>query len=238
MNYRQSAYQLLQGAGIEIGALNQAATLPPQLSVAYCDVISREDAKRLFPEADSTHLVEVTHLVNLDASGLQQFAADTVDFVVLSHVIEHVANPIAVIGELFRVCKPGGHVVIAAPDKDYTFDKPRALSPFAHLLEEYQQQVTTVTDAHYIDFLRAVHPEVFSRPPEQFERDLAGVRARREHAHVWDSAAFAAFMREVLSLLNISAIPEVELLGSQTGHEYFAVWRKQAAKYAESRQAL
>lgn len=225
-NYRDSAYRLLQGAGIEIGALNQPAALPPELSVSYCDVISREEAKRLFPETDSSRLVEVHHLIDLDNSGLQLFESNSMDFVILSHVIEHVANPIAVLDELFRVCKPAGHVVIAAPDKDYTFDKPRQLTPFTHLLEEYQQQVTTVSDAHYLDFLKAVHPEVFSRPAEQFARDLAGVKARREHAHVWNSASFASFMREALGLLKIMATAEVELLGTQTGHEYFALWRK------------
>ena len=71
--YRHSAYRLLQGEGIEIGALNQPAALPKKLSVSYCDVISREEAKRLFPETDSSKLVEVTHLVNLDNSRLMKF---------------------------------------------------------------------------------------------------------------------------------------------------------------------
>ena len=225
-NYRDFAYRLLHGTGIEIGALNQPAPLPKELSVSYCDVISQEEAKRLFPETDSNNLVTVNHLIDLDNSGLRQFKSNSLDFVILSHVIEHVANPIAVLDELFRVCKPTGHVVLAVPDKDYTFDKPRQLTPFTHLLEEYRQHVTTVSDAHYLDFLKAVHPEVFSRPAEQFARDLAGVKARREHAHVWNSASFASFMREALGLLKIMATAEVELLGTQTGHEYFAVWRK------------
>ncbi|TXI81200.1 MAG: class I SAM-dependent methyltransferase [Crocinitomicaceae bacterium] len=225
-NYRDFAYRLLHGTGIEIGALNQPAPLPKELSVSYCDVISQEEAKRLFPETDSNNLVTVNHLIDLDNSGLRQFKSNSLDFVILSHVIEHVANPIAVLDELFRVCKPTGHVVLAVPDKDYTFDKPRQLTPFTHLLEEYRQHVTTVSDAHYLDFLKAVHPEVFSRPAEQFARDLAGVRARREHAHVWNSASFVSFMREALGLLKITATAEVELLGTQTGHEYFAVWRK------------
>ena len=225
-NYRDFAYRLLHGTGIEIGALNQPAPLPKELSVSYCDVISQEEAKRLFPETDSNNLVTVNHLIDLDNSGLRQFKSNSLDFVILSHVIEHVANPIAVLDELFRVCKPTGHVVLAVPDKDYTFDKPRQLTPFTHLLEEYRQHVTTVSDAHYLDFLKAVHPEVFSRPAEQFARDLAGVKARREHAHVWNSASFASFMREALGLLKIMATAEVELLGTQTGHEYFALWRK------------
>lgn len=61
-NYRDSAYRLLHGTGIEIGALNQPAPLPKELSVSYCDVISQEEAKRLFPETDSNNLVTVNHL--------------------------------------------------------------------------------------------------------------------------------------------------------------------------------
>ena len=59
---------------------------------------------------------------------------NTFDFVILNHVIEHVANPINAIKEIFRVTR--GLVVISAPDKHFTFDKQRQLTPFDHLMTE------------------------------------------------------------------------------------------------------
>lgn len=40
------------------------------------------------------------------------------DLVVCHHVIEHVADPIAAIRQIHRVCRPGGRLVIATPDFD------------------------------------------------------------------------------------------------------------------------
>lgn len=40
---------------------------------------------------------------------------DSFDLVVASHVIEHVADPIRLFGELARVCKPDGVIYIEAP---------------------------------------------------------------------------------------------------------------------------
>lgn len=43
------------------------------------------------------------------------FEDDFFDFIVASHVIEHVQNPMLLFEELMRICKPGGYVYIEAP---------------------------------------------------------------------------------------------------------------------------
>ena len=54
------------------------------------------------------------------------FAAGAFDVVISSHVIEHIPNDRAALGELARVLRPGGHAIIAVP-----FDPGTALSPEA-----------------------------------------------------------------------------------------------------------
>ena len=159
LHHRKIGYQLLSGKGLEIGALHEKAELPAKCQVEYCDAITKEQAMKLFPEIKHHKLVDVKYICNLDEHGLNTFKNDAYDFIILSHVIEHVANPINVVKELFRVIKPGGIVLIAAPDKTYTFDKNRTITPFAHLLAEYKLGVKEVTDEHYIDFIKNVHPE-------------------------------------------------------------------------------
>jgi SAM-dependent methyltransferase len=164
MDHRTLAYSLLAGDGIEIGALHNPAQVPSCCHVSYCDAMSEDDARRSFPELANLPLVHVSHIVNLDHDALTAFADASQDFVILNHVIEHVANPIRVIIECFRVLRDGGKLVMSAPDMRFSFDRDRALTTPAHLWAEYEAGVTEVSDAHYEEFLRAVHPEALADP--------------------------------------------------------------------------
>jgi SAM-dependent methyltransferase len=225
MDHRTLAYSLLAGDGLEIGALHNPAQVPPCCRVSYCDAMSEEDARRSFPELASLPLVHVSHIVNLDHDALTAFGDGTQDFVILNHVIEHVANPIRVMVDCFRVLRDGGKLVMSAPDMRFSFDRNRNLTPPEHLWAEYEAGVTEVTDAHYADFLQAVHPEVMD-DPTRFAGAMIAVRDRREHAHVWNSASFQALLKEVVERQHIAAHVLVESLGEDNANEYFSVWQK------------
>lgn len=226
LSHRKLGWKLLSGKGLEIGALHEHTILPAGCQVDYADAISKEEAKKLFPEIDGSKLVDVKYIIDLDKSGLKSIAGEVYDFVILSHVIEHVANPINVVKELFRVCKKGGLVLIAAPDKTYTFDKKRSLTPFDHMWAEYEQQITEVTDEHYLDFITGVHPELLTGTAEQLLQAIASVKSRREHAHVWDSASFQQFLLTCFEKLGIHTQLVMENMGAQNGLEYFSIWQK------------
>lgn len=226
LGHRKIGWKLFSGKGLEIGALHEHTILPSNCIVDYADAISKEEAMKLFPEIDGSKLVDVKYIVNLDEQGLSPFADESYDFVILSHVIEHVANPVNVVKELFRVCKKGGLVLIAAPDKEYTFDAKRDLTSFEHLWSEYQNKVKEVTDDHYMDFIKSVHPEVLQRSPEDIQIALKGVKERREHAHVWSSDTFKAFLMECYQRLTIHAELVMENKGKNNGLEYFSIWQK------------
>ncbi len=234
--HREDGYKLLKGHGLEIGAFHQPAPIPKHCTIEYGDAQPREEIVKHFPELNlgAEAFVKVHHICDLDKHGLSIFKPEKFDFVILNHVIEHVANPIFVISELFRVTKPGGHLVISAPDKRFTFDASRDLTPFEHLLEEYQNQVKEVTEEHYLDFLRGVHPELFQLEPKQFQECLNGAKKRREHAHVWDSKSFTEFMQKSLELLNIEAECKFINRGGKNKFEYFAVWQKEGEESAST----
>lgn len=226
LRHRKIGYQLLSGSGLEIGALHEKAALPSKCKVEYCDAISKEQATKLFPEIKHHKLVDVKYICNLDEQGLNIFKDNIYDFIILSHVIEHVANPINVVKELFRVVKPGGIVLIAAPDKTYTFDKRRGTTSFKHVLDEYRLGVKEVTDEHYIDFIKGVHSEWLQLSKEKFNEAIKTVKSRREHAHVWTSDSFKDFLLSSFKELNISARLIMENKGFQNGLEYYSLWQK------------
>jgi ADP-heptose:LPS heptosyltransferase/predicted SAM-dependent methyltransferase len=57
--------------------------------------------------------------VEADADDLKMFADNALDFVFSSHTLEHVEDPFRHLKEWWRVIKPGGHLVLYLPDKDY-----------------------------------------------------------------------------------------------------------------------
>lgn len=172
-------------------------------------------------------LVPVSHIVNLDQDALTAFADASQDFVILNHVIEHVANPIRVIVECFRVLRDGGKLVMSAPDMRFSFDRNRALTTPEHVWAEYEAGVTTVTDEHYADFLNIVHADLAKHATqEEFERGLAEARDRREHAHVWNSETFRALLQTVVQRQHIEAHMLAESMGDDNANEYFSMWQK------------
>jgi len=226
--YRTKGYKLLSGHGLEIGAFHSPAQIPVNCTVDYCDAHTREQAINLFPEVPSEEIINPKYICDLDKDGLQQFCNEQYNFVILNHLIEHVANPINVIAEILPILKYKGHAVIACPDKRFTFDKDRDLTPLSHLIEDFQKGVKTVSDEHYLDFLLKVHPglQIMELPEAIRKEHLAGVRVRHEHAHVWDSESFKEFMNTSLSINSIKAKCVYEVSGDETHWEYFSVWEK------------
>lgn len=226
LRHRYRAYKLLDGHGLEIGALHQPAWVPGRCRVEYCDAISKAEAVKIFAEIPAEQIVNPGIISDLDKDGLSAVMDESYDFVIFNHVIEHVANPVRVVEELFRVVRPGGLVVLSAPDKNYTYDVERDLTPFAHLEDEYRAGVSEVSDEHYLDFIRGVHPEMLGENNENVAQAIAYARDRREHVHVWDSVSFKDFLKKSFALLAVESSCLYEVSGEKTRFEYFSVWRK------------
>lgn len=225
--HRNAAYHLLEGRGLEIGASHCPASLPARCKIEYCDAHSRQELEKLFPEIEPKLLVDVDHIVNLDEDRLDKKVAHPYDFVIINHVIEHVANPLSVIEQLFGVIRPGGKLLISAPDKEFNFDKQRKLTSFDHLQEEYRQGVIRVEDDHYLDFICHTAPAVFnSGDAEQINAALMLVRDRREHAHVWNTESFLDFLQQALAFLYVDATLEYVSRASANNFECFVVLKK------------
>jgi hypothetical protein len=141
--------------------------------------------------------------LNLDSEGLGSLTDASFDAAVASHVIEHLANPLAVMAEMARVLRPGGHLVLVVPDRMLTFDAQRPGTAYAHLRAEFDLGVTAVDDEHIREFCAAIFSQPPIHPPEVREwhdpdRLDAGRldlhRRRSVHAHCWTPEEFAALV--------------------------------------------
>lgn len=224
LDHRLRAYSRLSGNGLEIGAFNEPALVPAASSVKYFDFMDEKTAMGLFPEVDSSRLVHVDYIGDLDAGGLGQFGESSFDFVIINHVLEHVANPIGAIEGILRVIRAGGALALSIPDKRYTFDRGRAETPFDHLWLDYANGVKESSDEHYLDFFRSAAPHVFSEPAVNLPHHVARSRARRDHAHVWTSEGFRAFLDTVFDRLGVKSRCLAESMAAENQIEYFGLW--------------
>lgn len=102
------------------------------------------------------------------------FGDDSQDYVITSHVFEHMANPIKAMREWVRVTRPGGIIFLIIPHIDifgaHPADKDREPTPLDHFQEDFDRDETV--DTHPI-------------PPGH---------EKRGHYHCFDYKSFKAFI--------------------------------------------
>lgn len=90
------------------------------------------------------------------------FKSSALDYVVSSHVLEHVANPVEALLEWYRVLRPGGIIYLIVPDRRFTWDRPRALTTVEHMLEDYALKTSPVDATHIADMVYNVDWQTYS----------------------------------------------------------------------------
>jgi 2-polyprenyl-3-methyl-5-hydroxy-6-metoxy-1,4-benzoquinol methylase len=126
-------------AGIEIGALAWPIVQKSEGDITYVDFT---DAETLRKNHAGTH-VPIEHIVEVDAiwgaNTLQQAIGESrkVDYVIASHVVEHVPDLLGWLSELREVLKPGGQIRLVVPDKRFTFDRIRHETQAADVLSAH-----------------------------------------------------------------------------------------------------
>jgi SAM-dependent methyltransferase len=122
-----------------------------------------------------------------EAGDLHFVADDTYDFILSSHCIEHLANPLKGLLEWKRVLKPNGFFLLVVPHKDGAFDHLRPVTTLEHLIHDYQQG-TPESDLTHLDEILRLHDfteEALTR--EAFlERGRKNLKNRCLHHHVFD----------------------------------------------------
>ncbi len=125
----------------------------------------------------------------LDATDLKDIKDHEYEFVISSHCLEHIANPLKAMYEWLRVIKPGGIILIVVPNKEYCFDHRRSYTSFEHILSDYKSH-TLETDLTHLDEILALHDlsmDLGSTDLDFFkDRSLNNFENRCLHHHVYN----------------------------------------------------
>lgn len=191
------AGRFLTGEGLEIGPLHQPLRMQPHAKARYVDRMWTAELREEYPELADWDLTEVD--VVDDGETLATFAEESQDFIVANHFLEHCENPIGTIETHLGKLKPGGILFYAVPDKRYTFDFRRPLTPIEHMVADYTEGPDGSRSQHYDEWARlVVDKEWPSKEAEEAGSEQWIAEKAREleaakysiHMHVWTQAEF------------------------------------------------
>jgi len=110
-------------------------------NVFYADIRPTDEIKKLYKDnssIDNAGICEIDYVV--ENSYLETFSGvEKFDYVLASHVIEHVPQLILFFQDVATVINSGGFLCLTIPDKRYCFDHFRSPTSFAEAYDIYRQ---------------------------------------------------------------------------------------------------
>ena len=213
---------LLQGLdvgstrGLEIGPLHNPILRRPEARILYVDHLGTAELREKYradPNVPGERIVPVD--IVWSGGSLREACAEArFDYVVASHVVEHVPDLIGWFGQLKSVLHPGGAIRLIVPDRRYCFDYRRESSSVADMI--LASGATIPGPRQILDFMLNVAPRdledawrgtaASERVParHEYDRAMATMRHALEHdayhdVHCWvfTPLGFARLMRQL-----------------------------------------
>ena len=168
------------GAGLEVGPLYKPVVPRALADVRYVDVFDRT---QLAANYAGHALVDPDLIPDIDYVLLDDGRVRTIpeaaagarfDWVVASHVIEHVPDAIGWLDQIAQVTSDGGALVLVVPDRRYCFDIHRPGTTVGAMLQAHEQgddrpSVRAVYD-HYRSHVFTDTAEAWKGRPPTYER--------------------------------------------------------------------
>jgi hypothetical protein len=141
--------------GLEIGPLDRPIMPRPGSGVLYADHLDREGLRHKYAAHENVHLDAIPHIDHVigPTQLIDAIGPGRLHYVIASHVIEHVPNPIAWLLELHDMLVDGGTIALAVPDRRQCFDSLRRESIAADWIEAYLLGHTRPSPARIFDAL-------------------------------------------------------------------------------------
>jgi hypothetical protein len=151
------------GRGFELGPLFNPIVSRSEADVRYVDVFDTEQLRTSYthdPNVDISKIVDVDVRLGRDDGSVATLSEALgpeapFDWAMASHVVEHVPDLIGWLADVAAVVADGGVLVLAVPDKRYTFDIHRPLTTTGQLLEAHEAHVDRPGTRAVYDHCRA-----------------------------------------------------------------------------------
>lgn len=138
----------LEGDGLELSPGTAPLVDKRESRVVYCDKFGPEDWPRLYPGGTFVDI----DVVLADRSLDQVFSKGQFDYIVSSHVVEHIPDFIQFFISANKILRPNGVIVSLLPDKRYTFDVLRQISSVQDIELAHMAKRISPSDAMVEEF--------------------------------------------------------------------------------------
>ncbi|MEJ0046998.1 MAG: methyltransferase domain-containing protein [Rhodospirillales bacterium] len=244
---------LSTSSGLEIGPRESPLITRAHGPVLYADYTDTATIRATLPHPsiDPARVVEIDIVTG--GGKLSAAMAQRVDYIVASHVAEHVPDLLGWLADLHLVLKPGGTLGLAIPDRRFTFDRYRAESTIAEAVEafvlEYQRpSLRQIFDSAWQAIPMEVAEGWRGGPDEaaslrhrlaklplalQLVRDVhASGRYNDAHCWVFTPASFLEFFDHAAQLALLPYVMEAFQPTEQGGYEFYTVFRRAEGDHA------
>jgi len=139
--------------GLEIGPLDKPLVTRDAGRILYADYVSTSMLREKYkndPAVNNDNIQEVD-IICKDTT-LSSALKDKIDYVIASHVIEHVPDLIGWLDDIKSVLKLDGSLRLAVPDRRYTFDYLRRESNLVELIDAHLHRATMPLPRMILDF--------------------------------------------------------------------------------------
>ena len=238
---------------LEIGPFNNPFLSKGEYDVSYADIRDKDGVFNEYagPKDRSEEAIRPIAQIDYVITESYEKAVEGKRFsaVFSSHVIEHVPDVLGHLIDLYMILEDGGYLVLAIPDKRYTFDHFRDITPFRDALDVYSNPESGVLPRLVFDFSFNRHtcniPPIFHSGSASIEplcEDFDRYRSAAEsyavakerlpaHVHYWvfTYLSFLAFIRDGLRSRLLQYIYAYSAPPEFCGNEFYVVLKKDSS---------
>jgi SAM-dependent methyltransferase len=145
--------------GLEIGPLAAPRVRKDQGDVLYVDHTDAEGLRRKYA-TNSVLKDSLDQIVDIDrvigeSLGVHEAVADRApfDYVIASHLIEHIPDPVTWLSDIASVLRPSGILSLIIPDKRFTFDMNRRTTEIGDLVDANLRRLRKPSFRQAYDFI-------------------------------------------------------------------------------------
>ena len=153
--------------GLEIGPLASPVVRKRDGDVRYLDHANGDSLRQKYAQDEGMRgrldeIVDVDYVLQ-DGQRVSDIVGPDApfDYIIASHVIEHIPDPVTWLADLATVLAPNGILSLVIPDKRYTFDINRSPTDISEIVDAYLRRLTRPSYKQVYDFFsRAINGQV------------------------------------------------------------------------------
>ena len=146
--------------GLEVAPYFEPVFRRPDYDIAYTDYIGNDEIREKANENPSHKEMDLPLIDFVWKPGKTIVEClprpDLFDYIIASHVFEHIANPLGWMTQLLAAMKVGGRLALFLPDRRWSPDYIRRETTFSDILGWWIEQPTAPTIGQVLDFMSQV----------------------------------------------------------------------------------